>query len=350
VKNGILILAILQAALLTGFAGCHVMGDRHPSPTVAVEETTGGGRAYAWNPPGLVVSEKFAAFADPTAGTRQVPVKPIELATQHVRLVDFLDVAYGLPRIAIMPEMDRAVLRVRGPLEEYFPLPIVTRYGLGEVLVTDGDSVGLVDWTMALAEFDPVYAEIEPTNIQNLTVSVSGLVEKPGDLEIAPELPFSALTTSQLRLGSLAGDDERAAGNFISSNGVVIPDLYVITRLDRATGRLQKFYLPLQDAEEYGEEEFADPVPAANGEISARDRFAVFDNFRLQDGDAIEVTRAEFLPEIVSLRVSESTERVVEQHRREYQQLHERAGHSKPLGRLHSKIKSRKNPQARSGI
>lgn len=343
-KSGILLASILVAGLLSGFTGCHLVGDRYPAEeTVGVEETAVGGQAYAWNPPGLVVSEKFAAFANDANGSRQVPVKPVKLATQPMRLVDFLDAAYGLSRIAIMSEQDRAVLRARGPLEEYFPLPMVTRYTLGEAGVANGDSVGLIDWTMALAEFDPVAAVVEPTNIQSLHVSVSGLVERPGDYVVTPESPFSALTTWQLRLGSLAGDDERVAGNFINSDGVIIPDLYVVTRLDRETGRLQKFYLPLPGAEEYGEEEFEDPRTETAGNHPTKDRFEIFENFKLQDGDSIDVTRMEFLPEILGSRISETTERVVDQYRREYRRHKSLAKRNTPLGGLRSRIETHKS-------
>ena len=253
-KTRTLLIILLQAALLSVFSGCQILGDRNISEVVEVEGETIKARAFAWNPPGLVVSGTFAAFTGNATGKRQVPVKTIDLAEQQVGLIDFLDLAYGLPRLGIMPEKSRAVLRTRGVLEEYFPLPMVTRYGLGDVLVTGGDSVGLVDWTMALAQFDPANAKAEPTTIQRLAVSISGLVERPGDYVITPEAPFSGLTTLQLRLGSLAGDKERAAGKFMSSDGVIIPDLYLITRLDRESGRLQKFYLPIQSAEEYEEE------------------------------------------------------------------------------------------------
>ncbi len=267
-KTRTLLILIIQAALLPVLTGCQVIGGKDAQKVVGVEETTVGGQAYAWNPPGLVVGQKFAAFSDSETGTRQIPVKTIELTTQQVRLLDFLDAAYGLQRVGHMPEKDRAVLRSRGLLEEYFPLPMVTRYGLSDLLVTNGDSVGLVDWTMALAEFDPVNSGAEPTNLQSHNVSITGLVARPGDYLITPQSPFAVLTTDQLRLGSLAGDQDRIAGEFISSDGVIIPDLYVVTRLDRESGRLQRFYFPLPGAEEYGEEEFEDP--RRNPEIRIR--------------------------------------------------------------------------------
>lgn len=280
--------------LLVWCPGCRVSGVTGVAGAPPMEASTGA--AWCWKPPGLVVDEEFAARAAPGAVGRAVPLKRVELPGDGIGLREFLVAAYGAGQVDALADRryDIAVLHRHGAVTAYYPLALVDRYPLGDRRVSNGDTVGLIVWSLARIDFVRDFADLVPLNAE-LNVTVAGLVTRPGQIRryAESESGFPVTTVGDFyQVDSLAGEATRPAGDYLRDrDGQPLANLFVITRLSAELGQLQQIYIPRRDAESFKLE----PFPAGN-DVANFNRFDVLYNFRLQPGDAIRVTRMNLIP------------------------------------------------------
>lgn len=263
IRSGCLLLFLFAA-------GCHAMAKRPPA-------SLGDGRnvqveVVAWDPPGLLVTTELAAFPEPSTGQIRIPLKPVRLLGNQTCLRDGLDSAYDLERLRSLEGAAAAriaVLHRRGSREDLIPLPLVMRYSLGELSLTDGDLIGLVEWDVVGIAWQGEETG-EPAAGDTVRVAVSGLVESPGTYAL--ETP---------RLSALAGDAELPAGHYLKqTTGMPLADVLVVHRI--VEQRVQRIMIPNE-------------LAATSFPLEAESFWDRLAGFCLQDGDAVVAMQSDWI-------------------------------------------------------
>ena len=179
-------------------------------------------------------------------------------------------------KFGIGPANELVVVVSEGSISRIFPMPLIGRKDIGKILVSSRSSVQILTYEQ-WSNDHPIYAFTTASDGAGQTdfpgpaeFVLSGLVETPGVVAI-PKLA-DVKKVNKYRLGKLA--------HLQSLESLVKPDVAVVSRIRQ--GRVLKHFVPL--------------TLAGTGD---------FEKYFVQDGDSVQVTRIELLPEVIAGKAAE---------------------------------------------